>query len=512
MIYIKICYLISLTILMAKGLYFLLAIMQEEHYHIKRYIKCFITYYFKKKYNYILYLMLLISLTNNSYLYIFGLVLSIIGLFFSNKLLIKLKFTKRIIRLLITYVLTLTGAFFLFSNITFFSFTYLFTPLLVILSYVINMPLEHFIKRHYVRVAKDKLNKINSLVKIAITGSFGKTSTKNIITSLVEQSYLTLKTPSSYNTLMGITKTINESLNKTNEVFVCELGATFPKEISKMSALIKPQIRIITDVGLQHISTFKTIENVLTAKFELLKGTSVGIINILNGDNELIRKKSKFVENTIYYGLSSNNDISAQNIKLYPKHTVFDLYEKDEFVERVETKLLGKHNVKNIICAYATLIALRKYNINISKDEFKHIIGNIEPTNHRLKYERLNNIHIYDNAYSSNIIGLKNSIEVINTCQCKKVIITPGIVDCGNMTKDLNEEVAKMIKDVFDEIYIIDNYSGRYIYNYLKYLDNVYLFKSFKEAYLDFLENNKSQEVALLIENDLPDNYLVRGK
>ena len=124
----------------------------------------------------------------------------------------------------------------------------------------------------------------------------------------------------------------------------------------------------------------------------------------------------------------------------------------------------------------------------------------------------VNNIHIYDDAYNSNLVGFTNSVEVLSKTPLKKVIITPGIVDEGKMTKELNEKVALKIKDVFDEIYIIDNYSGRYVYNKLSYLNNIHLKSSFREAYLEVLSKYQNEEIALLIENDLPDNYLVRRK
>lgn len=511
MIYLKICIFICISLLSFKGLYFLLSIFQEEHYHPRSFLNCLYTFYLKKIYNYFLCFSIIIFLFNNPYLYILCALFCFVGEIFKDKLLMKLKVTKRIIRLLITYMLFFIISLIFLKDLKLLSLLYLLNPFLIILANFINTPIEMLINNYYISFAKKKLKSTNSLVKIAITGSYGKTSTKNIITSILEEKYITCKTPKSYNTIMGITKVINTQITKSTEVFVCEMGASKQGEIYKMSTLIKPHISIITDVGLQHISTFKTLKNVLNAKFELLNTNYDNSINILNCDNELIKEKGKDYQNVIYYGLNNESDVCAKNITIYRDKTTFDIYEKDMFVITIKTQLLGLHNIKNILASYSVIKALRKHSIFITNEEFQKALLNIPQTKHRLSYEKIGNIHLYDDSFSSNLEGLKNSILVLDKVPFKKVIITPGIVDGGPMTKKLNQEVASLIKDKFNEIYIIDSYSGRYIYNELKDLDNIYLFNSFKLAYDSILKKNK-EEIAILIENDLPDNYLIRRK
>lgn len=512
MLYIKICYFICVSLVMFKGLYFLLTILQEDHYDILPYTKSFFCFYFLKNYNYILYLLIIIALFENVYLYILGLILCCIVATIKDKLLLRLKFTKRIIRLIATLLLIYLVVFILTKSFLVVMVGYLLTPFVVILSCIINLPLELLIKKHYINQAKKKLNKLKSIVKIGITGSYGKTSTKNIITGIVENNYLTVKTPASYNTIMGITKVINNNLNSKTEVFVCEMGASKVNEIKKMTKLIKPDIRVITDVGFQHISTFKSLENVIIAKFELLNTNNEDSIIVLNGDNENIRSNSENFKNVTYYGLNKTNTFNARNITSNTSKTTFDIYNYDKYIMNIETKLLGLHNVKNILSAYAITKCLKRKNIDISDDTFKETIRKIEQTPHRLSYKQVGNIHIYDDSYNANIVGFKNGVDVLKESIYKKIIITPGIVEAGNKEQELNEEVASTIENVFDDIYIIDNISGRYIYNKLTKTPQVKLVKSFQDAYQDVLKNNQHEEVALLIANDLPDNYLVRRK
>lgn len=510
MIYIKVCYFILLTLLFLKGLTFLLSIFQEEHYHVLPFLSTLHTFYFKKYYNYLLYIALLIPFTKNTYLYALGAFLCFVGLIFKDKLLIKIKLTKRIIRLLVSLTLFLTLSFLTFKNIHYVSLLYFFTPFIIIFLNFVNFPLEALIRLYYIKKARKKLAKLNTTIKIAITGSFGKTSSKNIITSILENKYLTVKTPESYNTMMGITKVINKDLTKSCEVFICEMGATKPHEISKMATLIKPDICLITDVGLQHISTFKTLENVLNAKFELLTTNKEDTLKVLNGDNPLIKKRSQNLKNTIYYGLEETNTISAKNITITPTSTSFDIYQEGNKEVSITTKLLGRSNVKNILASYALVKALKEKGIKITNEEFKLYVSNLERSKHRLSYHKVNNIHLYDDSFSQNLEGFKNATEVIKKVPFKRIIITPGIVDTGKMTKVINEKVANLIKETFDEAYIIDNNSGRYIYNELSKTNSIHLSKSFKKAYQDVLK--KKEELALLIANDLPDNYLVRRK
>ena len=512
MIYVRICFLIALSFASFKGLNYLLTIFQQEHYNTKKYIKSFYDFYFLKKYNYLFYIMVFISFLNNAYLYIGGMILSIIIILLKNNLVINLKFTKRVIRLLITYIFLLIFTLIVSKyKLQTLSIIYLLNPFILIIINFINLPFELLVKHYYQKKASKKLLKNKNLIKIAITGSFGKTSTKNILKNILENKYITTSTPKSYNTLMGLSKTINDNLNNQTEIFIAEMGAYRLKEIDKMTKFIKPDIGVICDIGYQHMETFKTLENVKTAKFELINRMAEKTYAIINKDALLIDEESLKKKKTYFFSEQNKSGVYASDIKIHNGKTTFKINYKENIVE-ITTQLLGKHNIKNILASYCVILALREKNINITDSEFSKIISNIRPLNHRLSYEKVDNLHIYDDAYNSNKNGFINSIEVIKNIPLKKVIITPGIVDLGKMTEEINKEVARHIKNVFDDIYIIDSYSGIYIYKELEYLNNVTLVKSFKDAYLQVLSKYKTEEIALLIENDLPDNYLARRR
>ena len=172
----------------------------------------------------------------------------------------------------------------------------------------------------------------------------------------------------------------------------------------------------------------------------------------------------------------------------------------------IETKLLGSHNVMNILLAIETINELKKYGIKYSIDEIIKLINTIEPFEHRFKYHKINNLNIYDDSYNSNLIGFQNAVNVLKQSKNKKIIITPGIVEMGKDSKIVNNEIGNIIDNVFDEIILIKNKNTKYIIKGLVHTDYL-VFDNFKEAY-KYITEKYIEEIDLLIENDLPDLYL----
>lgn len=512
MIYIRVCFILSTLVVVYRCYYYLLNIFQQEHYHANGFIKCLKSFYTQHLFIFILYLLTIISFINNIYLYPVGIFIVFISMFTKQKQIKKLVLTNRVKRLYITFSILIGIISFINILYPYVMPIYILVPFIILFVNIVNIPIEKIVNKRYLKSAKEKLLNNKNLIKIAITGSYGKTSTKNIVTSIIQNKYLTLKTPASFNTLMGLSKTINTSLNSSYEVAVFEMGASHLGNIKEMAKFIDPDIAIITDIGFQHIETFKTIENVTNTKFELIDYLDSNDIAILNGDNTYIRSKIiDNVNNVYYYGLEKTNNVYADNIIVVNGKTKFDVFYNNEFVTRLQTSLLGLHNIKNILASFLVYkVLIDKYGFDISIEEFTNEVNKLSQTKHRLSYSKVNNIHLYDDSYNANIIGFLSGIDVVSKTPYKKIIITPGIVDGGKITRELNEEAASKMKGVFDSIYIIESYSGKYIYDKLKAEENVLMFKSFKEAYNDVLNKYKNEEIVLLIENDLPDNYLQR--
>lgn len=190
------------------------------------------------------------------------------------------------------------------------------TPLAALLSNLINYPIEEYIRRWYINDAKKILSGMKSLDIVGITGSYGKTSMKFYLGELLNSQYNTLITPESYNTPMGVVKTIRMMMKSTHEIFVCEMGARHVGDIKELCDIVHPHDAIITSIGPQHLETFGKIENIISTKFELGDAVNGKGKILVNGDDENIRKGMGKYENVITYGFSDNNDYKAKDISV----------------------------------------------------------------------------------------------------------------------------------------------------------------------------------------------------
>ena len=162
---------------------------------------------------------------------------------------------------------------------------YALSPCIILLSNLINKPLELSINQYYTNDAKKMLRACPNLKIIGITGSYGKTSVKYYLTTLLRSKYNVLMTPESYNTPMGVVKTIRGSLKATDEIFVCEMGAKWVGDIKELCDIVHPHHGIITSIGPQHLESFKTLDAIKGTKFELADALPEGGMLFLNGDD-----------------------------------------------------------------------------------------------------------------------------------------------------------------------------------------------------------------------------------
>ena len=382
------------------------------------------------------------------------------------------------------------------------------TELLVPLSNLINKPIETAINNWYINDAKRILSECPSLHKVGITGSYGKTSMKFYLDELLNSKYNTLKTPESFNTPMGVTITIRNYLKPTHEYFICEMGARRVHEIKELCDIAEPHDGIITSVGPQHLETFGSIENVVNTKFELAdcvkaKGGKI----YLNGDNELIRKKAPEYEGAILYGLQDGNDYRATDISVSSRGTEFTVTAPDGETKRFSTKLLGEHNVQNILGAIAyahgTGIPLEKLTLPVKR---------IQAVPHRLQLlDKGNGLTFIDDAYNSNPSGCRAALAVLELFDACRILVTPGMVELGAKQKELNFEFGKEAAKSCDYIVLVGKAQTVPIYNGIKDagydMNNVYVADGLNDALTNVMAHQTDKKKVVLLENDLPDNY-----
>lgn len=381
-------------------------------------------------------------------------------------------------------------------------------PSLVIFVNWILTPFEKCNSKRYIMQAKRKLKKYPELIKIGITGSYGKTSTKFILETILSEKFSVCASPMSYNTTMGITKSIIQYLDFSHQVLIAEMGARFPKDIEELCELVNPQFGIITGVGEQHLQTFGSLEKVKQTKYELVENLGSDGVIVFNGQNDVCREFYSKTNNVkkIICGFDKKFDVFADEIRVTQNGTSFNLNIDGKCIE-CRTVLLGKHNIENILCASALA-----YNLGLSVEQIKSGILKIQPIEHRLQLIRLENGSvILDDSYNGSIEGASSALEVLKMFEGTKIVVTPGIVELGSREKQENIVFGEEIAEVADKVILVNLSNVEPLKEGLKNknFDDSLIFQA------DSLENAKEllkriavEKSAILFYNDLPDNYL----
>ena len=428
-----------------------------------------------------------------------------------------LAFTKRVRRLSITttilYLIIIFVIYFTFNEKYLWIYyiilgfaTYL-NYMIVYLANIINKPIEKSVFLYYKNKAVKKLKGIN-LDVIGITGSYGKTSSKNILNDILNVKYDSFATPKNFNTTYGLILSINNYLDKFSNFFIAEMGAFKQGEIKELCDLVHPKYGILTKIGTAHLESFGSQENIQKGKFELIESLPSDGIGILNGDDELqVNYKLKNNCKILFIGIDNKDvDVRATNIVLTNKGTTFDcIFKGDKEKYHFETRLLGKANIYNILAG----IALGK-ELGISIDMLISGVKQVNSVEHRLELKKFGNINIIDDAYNSNPVGSKMAVEVLGMMPGKKIIVTPGMIELADMQYELNKKLGEYIADVCDEVILIGKEQTKPIYDGLiekKYdVKKIHILNDVKLAF-PLMQNLSDDETYVLLENDLPDIF-----
>ena len=424
-----------------------------------------------------------------------------------------LVFTKRIVRLCVTIVIV-TDAF-VFAVVLLaqkymallFAVCVLLSMFIMLLCNLINRPLEKAINRYYINDAKKMLKDHSCLVTIGVTGSYGKTSVKFLLGTLLEAKYNVLITPESYNTPLGVVKTVRSSLRATHDVFVCEMGAKNVGDIKEICDIVSPKHGVITSVGPQHLESFKSLDNVKKTKFELADALPSNGLLFLNGEDENIRAYSadKY-QNAVRYGLSDTNDYYADSLSVSSGGTSFTVHHGQESVS-FSTSLLGRHNVINLVGAIAVCCEL-----GIPMKQLQPYVRKVQGVEHRLQLMHKGAVTVIDDAYNSNPAGASAALDVLGLFGGCRVLVTPGMIELGEKQDEENKAFGVHAAAVCDYVVLVGKNQTRSIYDGLREGgmpdDRIYVADDLTEAaQVAYDYDAKGQEKTLLFENDLPDNY-----
>lgn len=439
--------------------------------------------------------------------------------FISQKHKKKLVFTKRAKRLfaamLLLFVLDVVFCALLLKEtpavaVSLIIIMYWFTFLFATIANTLMQPIEQQINNWYVKDATRILQSMPNLIKIGITGSYGKTSVKHFLHHILSEKYNVLMTPGSYNTPMGVVITTRMHLKPIHEIFIAEMGAKQLGDIKEICDIVHPHIGILTAIGPQHLETFLSIENVQTTKYELpnaLPKNGKGIA-YLNYDFEHVASYPPIAGiKSFTYGLQHPNvNYAAKNLAYTSQGISFTLYEGNELVVDLQTRLLGEHNVSNIVVACAVAL-----NLGVPVSSIKYAVKSLKPVQHRLELKNQGGITILDDAFNSNPKGAAMAVEVLGKIKGnKKIIITPGMIELGEKEYELNKVFGTQMAEHCDYVILVGRKQTAAIQDGLAEVnyptEKLYVATSLNDAN-QHLKTLIAPGDVVLYENDLPDMY-----
>ena len=367
-------------------------------------------------------------------------------------------------------------------------------------------------KRRLILKATKKIRKLRGLTVIGIAGSYGKTTTKEVISTVLSEKFKVLKTPENINTTLGIAGIIQNDLHEDTQIFIVEMGEHQQGDIREICKMIWPKIGIITGINEAHLERMGALENTVATIFELAAGTSGKIF--INADDELIMKNYKRYGGEGIFGLYGvanqdlceygvNNIIFSQDGSGYD----FEIKGSDEISTNLHIALLGEYAPG---VAMASVLVGKKLGLDMTA--IKNGIQKVKSPKHRLELvPTKNGVTVIDDSYNGNPAGVTAAINVLNKFENKrKIYITPGLVEMGSATKRVHVDLGERLGAVANLVILIKNSVTDYITEGLKGsgfdMKNVLIFESAVEAHNHLGSILKAGDV-VLFQNDWTDNY-----
>jgi len=339
------------------------------------------------------------------------------------------------------------------------------TPIIVSVIILFFQPLAVLGKNQIIKKAIRKREQFKNLLVIGITGSYGKTSTKEFLATILSEKFNILKTQEHQNTEIGVSQCILNDLKPEHEIFICEMGAYKRGEIKLLGDITKPKIGILTGINEQHLATFGSQENIIKAKYELIESLPEDGLAIFNGDNSyclelyqrtMIKKRIYSLQSS---SLGKTPDIWAHNVKTEKDFIAFEAFSNNESAD-FKVNVLGAQNVLNILGAVAVAKELE-----MSLEEIARACRKIEPGQSGMQLKKgINGFNIIDATYSANPDGVIAHLEYLKIWPAqrdeplfdlryrsvKKVIIMPCLIELGKASKEVHKRIGQKIGEVCD--------------------------------------------------------------
>ncbi len=401
----------------------------------------------------------------------------------------------------------------------------IFTPFVVSVAVLSFQPLAEFAKRRIFKKAEEKRKELRHVKVVGITGSYGKTSTKEFLSHILSSKFEVLKTKEHQNSEMGVSLCILNELQPFHEIFVCEMGAYKKGEIKLLCDIAKPEIGIITGVNEQHLALFGSMDNLLSGEGgkELVDALPEDGVAIFNGNNrytqELYEKTDREIRKirkVLCYNtfgaiapnvLSMKSDIWAENVKVGKESVSFAVFTESGEKADFQARLLGGHNVENILLAAA---AAKELGMNLA--EIARACESITQEMGAMKLKKgVNGLTIIDSTYSANPDGVIAALEYLKAWEGRKVIVMPCLIELGKVSKEVHQKIGEKIGEVCDLAIItkkdwFDELKQGAMSKGME--EGQILFQEDSQKIFDMIKNVNHKEDVILLESRVPSRLI----
>lgn len=367
---------------------------------------------------------------------------------------------------------------------------------------VAKLLVEDTLKAYQALAAAYRKSK-KKLKVIGITGSNGKTSTKDILAHCLGAKYRVVKTQANFNNEIGLSKTILEIRDDT-EIAVVEMGMRGLNQIRELCYIARPESALITNVGVSHVEILGSRENIANAKREILEGLNSDGYAVLNGDNVYTRKMGEeCLAQPIYFGMQESNDYYATDLVMHSEGTDFVCHERiSGHKVSVHMPLLGTHNVYNVLAAIAMAVC---YGVDMAASA--NVLGSVQLSERRLQIVKRGDVTFIDDSYNANPHSMMAALETLKMVKdgsekkyrCRSIAILADMLELGDLAQKAHEEIGLMCKDIGVDYLITYGENAKNIYWAAKkagvkaqFCDNV------KQAYECLMHVVRSGDVVLL--------------
>lgn len=396
---------------------------------------------------------------------------------------------------------------------------FLLAPAWLMLGNLLMTPVEAAIRQRFIRQAESVLEAVNPKV-IGITGSYGKTTTKNFLRDILNGRYKTYATPKSYNTMMGVCIALNNDVadDYSIEYFISEMGAYVEGEIARICQLTPPDISIVVEVGPQHLERFGSLENIATAKYEIIQQLPPHGLGVFNWDNPYVREMYErgYPDNRIAVSKTLSHEDLPENPPRFIasdisetltglSFTVTDTLtgEREPFV----TPVVGEHNVMNLLLS--TAVAVYE---GMSLRDVAFRVRMLQPAESRLVTQSTDaGITIINDAYSANPVGVVSALKVLGMHDTgKRLLITPGMVELGDLHEQENRKLGEIATQYATDIILVGEQQTAPVKAGILATEfdasHLQVVETLSDAVAWYQTNLQAGDTVLFL-NDLPDTY-----